>query len=1214
MTAPGSSAPADPLETPLPLDRGEAATPQPRDVIARRYTLYRELGTGSFGRVFLARDLVGQRWVALKRIRSDQTGDTIVRRRMWREARAVARLDHPAIVRLFDYGEDERRDPYVVMELVHGEPLSRAAERVRAASTLAAWLDQLLDALAYAHARGVVHRDLKPQNVLVAFDQPAPWGVDAATRQVSAAPEPADAGGTDPNGLGAAARRLKVLDFGLARVDEDPDMNITGTSGETVGTPIYMSPEQATQPALVGPASDLYAVGILAWEMFCGAPPFQGPNATATVLQHVRAPLPAFLPRAALGAPAALGPVLARALSKDPRRRFADAAEMRRALRQVFEADADDDVEETLVTVIAGGLGAEASGTGSLGAGGELPSAAYVTQLRPAEPPLVGREAWQRVLWSKVSEVCTRQRPAFVLLDGAPGVGKYRLGRWLLEMAGQTGYLTPLDLGSDAGDVRAVDPLAVALRRALGLGPLPPAQPEAAVAEALHAIGAERAVDAAPLAERLWSPPGLQRPRRAFALMDLLRHLTSRRPALVWLGRLADMDAALRATAETLLSRAFEQGLPVLVLGTIDDGNAPAWLDPLIGRSPGACERLRLPPLPPAVTWSLLSRQLPEEPAHLAFQAALQQGADGNALAAGQLIRWLWESGAVVNVEGVLAWKPPLPTLPTGLGSLVEARLTAVFARDPDLLGEDLRVLAASLAVFGQSFTVGLAERLATRLGHSARAAATLVERLADGGILAEHGRDGLSFAHPIIRRTLAGGLDAPGRLRAHQLSAELLLAGHGFALEALVTHLSGAGQTVRALGLVCSAVEEALRAGDRRWAEGLLTRFAETVDLEVDSAGGAMHARVALLRARVAIEAGRPDDALHLVGAMPPTADPEALQARDRVRAEAFLTAGDAVSAEPVLAAALARAEKTAGLDPADEARLRWLTGRCHLARGRLREARGLLIAARGELAAAGEAVAEARARLDLSNLAEAAGDVAAALRFARDAAALGGDAADADVTADAALRTADLLRRTGQSGEARDTFALALRRYESRGALLGQARASKGKAQMERLLGDHAESLQAYERARAVYSRLGDTAQAGQCDMHQGWIHTRAGELDRAERCFLRALTALQAAEDALRVGLIFGFLARLAHYRGDRELRNRRLTEALRIDAARCMAVPEWPRTLEGLAEALVREGEPDQAAPLLQRAAEVWRVLRSADDEARCRRGHRELSGG
>ena len=117
-------------ETPPP---APSVVPPDRRVVARRYELGRELGAGSYGRVWFARDLVGQRDVALKRLRSDQAGDAIVRRRLWREARAVARLEHPAIVRLFDYGEDESREPYVVMELVDGESLARAAARCNSA-------------------------------------------------------------------------------------------------------------------------------------------------------------------------------------------------------------------------------------------------------------------------------------------------------------------------------------------------------------------------------------------------------------------------------------------------------------------------------------------------------------------------------------------------------------------------------------------------------------------------------------------------------------------------------------------------------------------------------------------------------------------------------------------------------------------------------------------------------------------------------------------------------------------------------------------------------------------------------------------------------------------------------------------------------------------------------------------------------------------------
>jgi serine/threonine protein kinase/tetratricopeptide (TPR) repeat protein len=1184
-------------ETPPP---APSVVPPDRRVVARRYELGRELGAGSYGRVWFARDLVGQRDVALKRLRSDQAGDAIVRRRLWREARAVARLEHPAIVRLFDYGEDESREPYVVMELVDGESLARAAARCNSASVLGGWLDQLLDALAYAHARGVVHRDLKPQNVLLCH----------LTAAAIADSSPTQAPDSPPM---QASRRIKVLDFGLARVEEDPDMNITGTSGETVGTPIYMAPEQATQQSLVGPASDLYAVGIMAWEMFCGAPPFMGANATATVLQHVRAPLPPFQPRPGVEAPAALGPALARALEKDPRRRYPDAAAMRRALRQVFEA-CEEDFDETLVSVVPTGFGSDASGAATLNRlASERSFAPRGTATRVVEAPLTGREAWQRALWSKVGEVSTRQRPAMIVLDGEPGVGKHRLGRWLVETANQTGYLTVLDLGTNAGDVRASDPLGISLRAALGLGPAAPADPTGAVTEALAAIGAEHAVDAGPLAERFWSSTGSGRPRRSFALFDLLRHLTSRRPVLLWIGRWHSASRLARRMMLDVIERAFEQGLALLVVATVDDGALPEEAHALLSRWPAQIERLVLPPLPPSATWTLLSRHLPDDPAHLPYQAEIQGIAAGNPLKAAQLAHLLWECGAVSHTEADLRWSPPLPRVPHGMRTVLTERIDGLFARDPEMMGDDLRRLSTALAVLGQTFSVPLAERLATRQGQSTRAAAGLVERLVDAGLLAEFGKDGLSFAHPLFRTHLLDTLDSGERQRAHHHCADMLLATLGASIEAVAEHLVGAGQAARARELLANAAEDALRLGDIVTAEAILAAAMVGLPPEADAAQAAVRERLWVLRGRLSLERGRPEETLSLLAVLPAPPNDDVADARLRLQAEALTALGDAVAAEPLLQTALARAEADPAAPGSAVPRLRWLLGRCHLSRGRIREARGLLIAARGELAAQGEPVAELRARLDLSQLAESAGDAAAALRFAQDAAALRGDAADSPLTAEAALRAADILRRTGQQAEARDAFALALRRFESRGHLAGQAKASKGLAQMERVLGDHAESRTAYERARAAYAAIGDALQAGQCDMHLGWIHTRAGELDRAEGCFLRALTALQGSEDALRTGLLYGFLARLAHYRGDRDQRQRRLAEAMRLDAGRCLAVPEWPRTLEVLADALVREGDPDQAATLLTRAAEVWRILRSADDETRCRRGARELSG-
>ncbi len=1170
-------------------------------IVAHRYLLTHELGVGSFGRVWQARDTVGQRDVALKRIRSVHAGDSIVRRRLWREARAVARLEHPAVVRLFDYGEDENRDPYVVMELVDGEPISVAASRCSDGDVLAHWLDQLLDALAYAHARGVVHRDLKPQNVLVTRLPPDPGGVLGAGADV-------DRG---------KSRRVKVLDFGLARVDEDPDMNITGTAGETVGTPIYMSPEQATAHAMVGPASDLYAFGILAWEIFCGMPPFQGPNATATVLLHVREPLPPFKPRADLDLPPELGQVLARTLEKDPRRRPQDAATLRRMLRQIFEVN-DDEVDETLVTVAAGSVAGSMAGTlgldqsGSMGVvPGELLSGLRPAIIRPSESPLQGRDAWQRHLWNRVAQVCTNQQPRLVVLQGAAGNGKHRLGRWLCEMATQTGFLTPLDLATPAGDVRAADPLGTSLRTALGLGPAPPSNPPEAVALALAAVGADASLDAEALAERFWAPPGTERQRRAFALHRLLGHLTQRRPVLLWLGRWADTGAAARHAACETLERAFEQGMPLLAVVTLEEGDTFDVMDRLVERWAGFAERLSVPALTPSATWSALARHLPDEPAHLPYQAEVQRAAGGNPLAAGQLVHLLWEAHAVRTGGAAARWAPPLPALPQGLRPIVRARLEGFFRHDPEMLGEDLRQLATALAVLGPKFSLPLAERLAQRQGHGARAAAALVERLVDADILHEHGKDGLSLAHPLIRAVLLESLDEGARQRIHQVCTELLLGAPETGIEGLARHMAGSGQGARAAELLLTAADDALRLGNVGTAQAHLGSLPESFVPEDGAAAEHARCRWWIVSARVALENGHPDEAQRLLAAIPPNAVPALKAMRQRVQAEATLLLGDAVAAEPRLLACLVEAE--AVHDGPAAARMRWLLGRAQLSRGHLREARATLIAARGELSSHGEAVADVRCRLDLSLMAEMGGDVAAALRFAQDAMVLSGDAAEGSATGDAALRTADLLRRTGQIAEARDAFAAGLRRFESRGNLAGVARASKGLAQTERLLGDHQESQRAYERAAQAYMSVGDRLQAGQCDMHLGWIHVRAGELDRAEGCFLRALNALQGTDDAIRTGLLLGFLARLANYRGDRELRQRRLAEALRIDASRALAVPEWPRMLEELAEGLVREGDPDQAIPLLTRAAEVWRVLRAVEDEQRCRRALRELQG-
>ena len=263
-------------------------------VIGGRYEIGERLGVGGMAEVYAATDQRLGRQVAVKFLRSE-VDDPNARARIETEARAAASLSHPNIVNVYDAGDHGGR-PYVVMELADSRSLADVireegplpADRVRQIG------DQVLSALAAAHAEGFVHRDVKPANILVRED-------------------------------GA----VKLADFGIAKSFADAAAGMTAV-GLVMGTPTYLSPEQAAgQPAT--PRSDLYAMGVVLYEALTGSPPFTGDTPMAVVAAHAHAPVPDI--RAATpGVPPALAAVVERALAKDPADRFANAEEMRRAL------------------------------------------------------------------------------------------------------------------------------------------------------------------------------------------------------------------------------------------------------------------------------------------------------------------------------------------------------------------------------------------------------------------------------------------------------------------------------------------------------------------------------------------------------------------------------------------------------------------------------------------------------------------------------------------------------------------------------------------------------------------------------------------------------------------------------------------------------------------------------------------------------------------
>ncbi|MDQ3768115.1 MAG: protein kinase [Actinomycetota bacterium] len=278
-------------------------------LLANRYRLDAQIGTGGMSTVFRAFDTVLERQVAVKLMHRDIAGDSDQLERFRREARAVARLNHPHIVQVIDAGEegDSGRPgggwaPFIVFEYVEGETLK---DRIRRLGRLpvdeaVAYAIEIARALGVAHDRGIVHRDVKPQNVLI------------------------DEEGT-----------AKVTDFGIARTLEEEGLT---ADGRVLGTTDYVSPEQAVGDPVTG-QSDLYSLGVVLFEMLTGDVPFKGPNQVAVAMKHVREDLPDVAVRRP-EISAALGAVVDRATTKDLDRRYADDATLISDLEDVLAIEA----------------------------------------------------------------------------------------------------------------------------------------------------------------------------------------------------------------------------------------------------------------------------------------------------------------------------------------------------------------------------------------------------------------------------------------------------------------------------------------------------------------------------------------------------------------------------------------------------------------------------------------------------------------------------------------------------------------------------------------------------------------------------------------------------------------------------------------------------------------------------------------------------------
>ena len=270
-------------------------------VLSGRYRLADKLGSGGMSTVYLANDEVLDRPVAIKLLHREISEEADQLERFRREARTAARLSHPNLVSVIDAGEDEGR-PYIVFEYVEGETLKRRIQHEGGltADEAIAYAIEIGRGLIAAHGRKLVHRDVKPQNVLIDMDG-----------------------------------RAKVTDFGIARSLEGKGLTATG---RVLGTTDYVSPEQAMGEE-VDERSDVYSLGVVLYEMLTGDVPFHAETQVGVAMKHVNEPMPDVLAtRPELSA--AVAAVIDRATAKDPRDRYASVGEMVRDLEATLEITA----------------------------------------------------------------------------------------------------------------------------------------------------------------------------------------------------------------------------------------------------------------------------------------------------------------------------------------------------------------------------------------------------------------------------------------------------------------------------------------------------------------------------------------------------------------------------------------------------------------------------------------------------------------------------------------------------------------------------------------------------------------------------------------------------------------------------------------------------------------------------------------------------------
>jgi serine/threonine protein kinase/tetratricopeptide (TPR) repeat protein len=792
--------------------RVSRSTPPPEgtseigSLLAGRYEVVRELGKGGMGVVYLCRDLATGERVALKRLRIPE--DKSAQRQeetFWfhQEARAVASLEHPAIVRARDFGQLADGSPYLVMDVLPGRSVHEWMYTTKMPFSLVwALVDQVLAGLAHAHARGVIHGDLKPSNVML---------------EVAGA---------------SKGPRAYILDLGLAwlrrprhdpRLDGAPAPEASMHSG--AGTVGWVAPEQIRRAAtLVGAATDLYALGCIVYRVLVGKEVFEG-NAQEVLRAHKRTPVPPLdLPS---DVPPGVSAYVQRLLAKKPWHRFEYAADARRAWA-AFKPAHSQAMEE----VVASAPSVRVAPASSRPALGNAVAAAQsltpgLLSLRPS--PMIARDEERAKLWQIILAVCgAPPRSAYarrmVAIIGEAGVGKSRLAEWLCEQAHEQGLMVPLR--ARYGRIATpLDGITGAVNTHFGLEGADRALVEQTLMQRWEVDPKDDAALSWVAATAEWlrpSPVGtnvplgptgkrfvLDTPELRLAVMQrVLERIAHDRPILIWFD---DLHLSSPNTFDVLARvRRAPSTLKMLAIATARSETLATDLDAALRleatRADWSGEVLELLPLGPEETQALLRATLPL--ASDAVRKGVEQS-HGNPLFALQLLH-AWAGGGYLKLNGNRYEVPStaLEGRAITTAELWDERLRAV--------PTDLRLSAYAAAALGEDIRGEVLKSLVGALGMDARDALVALTR---AQILLASGNDRFRWPHALLLEHLLVRLsernDAPAiyRLAASAL-AKHPAAGSRRIMKHRVTNLLRAGDDEPAARLMFRFIEGSWRRG----------------------------------------------------------------------------------------------------------------------------------------------------------------------------------------------------------------------------------------------------------------------------------------------------------------------------------------------------------------------------------------------------------------